>query len=59
LGRAAWDACAAPTGDPFVSYDFLNALEESGCAAAAQGWAPQHLSVEDEAGGVAASCRSI
>ena len=24
IGREAWDACAAPTGDPFVSYDFLS-----------------------------------
>ena len=54
IGRDAWDACAAPFGDPFVSYDFLNALEESGCAVERTGWAPHHLSVEDEAGGVAA-----
>ncbi|WP_419255099.1 GNAT family N-acetyltransferase [Caulobacter sp. ErkDOM-YI] len=53
IGREAWDACAAPTGDPFVSYDFLSILEESGCVAARTGWAPQHLSVEDDAGGVA------
>jgi predicted N-acyltransferase len=42
------------TAIPFVSYDFLNALEESGCAAERTGWAPHHLSVEDEAGQVAA-----
>jgi predicted N-acyltransferase len=53
VGRQAWDACAAPTGDPFVSYDFLSILEESGCVGARTGWAPQHLSVEDEGGGVA------
>ena len=53
IGREAWDACAAPTGDPFVSYDFLSILEESGCVAARTGWAPQHLSVEDEDGAVA------
>ena len=53
IGREAWDACAAPTGDPFVSYDFLSILEESGCVAARTGWAPQHLSVEDDNGGVA------
>ena len=29
IGRDAWDACAAPTGDPFVSYDFLHACEAS------------------------------
>ncbi|HQR89982.1 MAG TPA: peptidogalycan biosysnthesis protein, partial [Caulobacter sp.] len=53
VGREAWDACAATTGDPFVSYDFLSILEESGCVAARTGWAPQHLSIEDETGAVA------
>ena len=51
IGREAWDACAAPFGNPFVSYDFLWACEESGCVAPRQGWAPRHLSVEDDAGG--------
>ena len=52
IGREAWDACAAPFGNPFVSYDFLWACEESGCVAPRQGWAPRHLSVEDDAGRV-------
>ena len=47
IGRDAWEACAAATGDPFVSYDFLSILEESGCVAARTGWAPQHLTVMD------------
>ena len=45
IGQVAWDACAAPTGDPFVGYDFLNACEEAGCAVEAQGWGPRHLSL--------------
>jgi uncharacterized protein len=53
VGREAWDARAGG-GNPFVSYDFLDVLEESGCAVERTGWAPQHLSVEDEAGEVAA-----
>jgi len=53
IGREAWDACAG-SANPFVSFDFLNALEESGCAVERTGWAPQHLSVEDEDGQVAA-----
>ena len=24
IGQAAWDACADPSGDPFVSYAFLH-----------------------------------
>ena len=57
IGRDAWEACAAApayAGNPFVSYDFLDCLEESGCAVERTGWAPQHLTVEDEAGAVAA-----
>lgn len=52
IGRDAWDACAAPTGDPFVSYDFLYACEASGSAVPSQGWAARHLSLHDEDGAV-------
>jgi hypothetical protein len=57
VGREAWDACATNPehlGNPFLRYDFLNALEEAGCAVERTGWAPQHLVVEDEAGRAAA-----
>ena len=50
IGRDAWDACAAPTGDPFVSYDFLDACEASGSAVPFEGWAARHLSLHDEDG---------
>lgn len=52
IGREAWDACAGPSGDPFVSFDFLDACEASGSAAPQQGWAGRHLSLRDEAGAV-------
>ncbi|AYG95547.1 N-acetyltransferase [Brevundimonas naejangsanensis] len=52
IGRDAWDACAAPSGDPFVSYDFLDACEASGSAVPSQGWAARHLSLHDEGGAV-------
>ncbi|WP_369059943.1 GNAT family N-acetyltransferase [Caulobacter sp. 73W] len=54
IGKEAWEACAAAHGDPFVSYDFLHALEESGCAVERTGWAPQHMVVEDDDGAIAA-----
>jgi len=57
IGREAWDACAAApdyAANPFVSYDFLDIAEESGCVSPRTGWAPQHLAVRDEAGAVAA-----
>ena len=52
IGREAWDACAAPTGDPFVSWDFLQACEASGSAVPRQGWAARHLALRDEDGAV-------
>jgi len=57
IGREAWDACAtnpAYDANPFIRFDFLDALEEAGCAVERTGWGPQHLAVEDDAGRVAA-----
>ncbi|MCW5732471.1 MAG: N-acetyltransferase [Alphaproteobacteria bacterium] len=36
--------------NPFISYEFLNALEVSGSTTARTGWQPQHLILEDETG---------
>ena len=36
--------------NPFISYDFLSILEESGCVSAKTGWMPQHLRLEDAGG---------
>jgi predicted N-acyltransferase len=50
---AAWDAVANPPGaayDPFLSWNFLDALETSGSAVEESGWGPRHLLAEDEAG---------
>jgi len=52
-GRDAWDAAANPAGapfDPFLSWDFLEALERSGCVSDETGWTPRHLLAEDSAG---------
>ncbi len=48
VGREAWDALAAPTGDPFLSFDFLVACEASGSAVPRQGWAGRHLTLEQD-----------
>ncbi|MDB5429256.1 MAG: hypothetical protein JWP35_372 [Caulobacter sp.] len=56
IGKHAWNDCV-PQGsayNPFISYDFLDILEESGCAVERTGWGPQHLSVCDEDGQTAA-----
>ena len=52
VGREAWDACALHSGDPFLSFDFLDACEASGSAVPEQGWAGRHLSLVDETGRV-------
>ncbi|MCS6625614.1 GNAT family N-acetyltransferase [Roseibacterium beibuensis] len=52
IGREAWDACASLSGDPFVSFDFLDACEASGSAVPREGWAGRHLSLADETGRV-------
>ena len=57
IGRPSWDACAsAPdyAANPFVSFDFLDCLEEAGCAIERTGWGPQHLTIDDDRGEVAA-----
>lgn len=53
----AWDACANPAPsvyDPFVSHDFLLALEQSGCVGDASGWTPRHLVATDPQGAIRA-----
>ena len=51
---AAWNACANPGGaiadNPFLSHEFLRALEDSKCATARTGWQPFHLLCEDADG---------
>ncbi len=50
IGQAAWDACACPEavegrpGDPFTTYRFLKALEDSRSVGAGTGWQPLYLS---------------
>ena len=50
IGQEIWDACACPEAvdgarpnDPFTTYRFLSALEDSGSVGAGTGWQPQYL----------------
>ena len=50
IGQEQWDACACPeaadgarASDPFTTYRFLSALEESGSVGPGTGWQPQYL----------------
>lgn len=42
-------ACSIPY-NPFISYPYLSALEEAGCATSATGWLGQHLLLETDDG---------
>lgn len=57
FGRTAWDQLAGTSKgvantpyNPFISYDFLNILEESGCAVRKTGWQGHHLRLEGAGG---------
>jgi predicted N-acyltransferase len=49
ISAAQWDACACAEAadgrpiDPFTTYRFLRALEDSGSVGAGTGWSPRHL----------------
>ena len=50
IGQADWDACACPEAsdggppfDPFTTYRFLKALEDSGSVGTGTGWQPQYI----------------
>src|SRR6185312_2768999 len=50
IDRATWNALANPPSapfDPFLSWDFLQSLEECGCASPNKGWQPVHLIARD------------
>lgn len=53
IGKDEWDACAG-TANPFVSHDFLSALEESGSATARTGWQPVPIVIDGDDGKPAA-----
>ena len=64
IGRADWDACACPEAseggrpaDPFTTYRFLKALEDSGSVGTGTGWHPQYLAAK--IAGTVAACAPL
>jgi len=47
IGQPAWDALVSMQADanPFLSFTFLDALHETGCASARSGWQAQYLTL--------------
>jgi hypothetical protein len=56
IGRDAWNGLLAadPDATPFLRYEFLDALHESGCASPRTGWTPTFLTLSDDRGLAAA-----
>lgn len=55
IGPAEWEALLRPDDNPFLSFAFLQGLEETGCVAPERGWWPCHLTAwcKDEEEGAA------
>lgn len=50
VSEADWDLHLPEGSHPFLSWRFLHALEQSGCATDETGWIPRHIWLEDEQG---------
>ena len=55
VARAEWNALLDEAASPFVEWDWLEALERSGCVGAGTGWRPRHLTLRREGRLVAAA----
>jgi uncharacterized protein len=53
IGQAAWDGCVA-CDNPFISYAFLSALEDSGSVGKRTGWYPRYAVLRDAGGAIVA-----
>ncbi len=54
ISAEAWNRCANPGGrvvyNPFLSFEFLHALELSGSTSTSTGWQPFHMVLEEDGG---------
>lgn len=55
IEREAWDSLLGPEASPFLEWDWLDALEQSGCVTSKTGWAPHHLTVRENGRLIAAA----
>ena len=55
IDREAWDELVGPAGSPFLEWDWLDALEQSGCVTSKTGWTPYHLTVRENGRLIAAA----
>ncbi|CAM9604567.1 unnamed protein product, partial [Phaeothamnion confervicola] len=43
INQAEWDSLLSPDESPFMEYDWIYCMEESGCATEETGWRPLHF----------------
>ncbi|MEJ6391061.1 GNAT family N-acetyltransferase [Gymnodinialimonas ulvae] len=59
IDAVEWDACACPEDgrprDPFTTYRFLDALEQSGSVGPGSGWQPRYLVARNDGAVIAAA----
>jgi hypothetical protein len=48
VGEAEWDALLQPDDPPFLSFAWLDALEQTGCVRPDRGWAPLLLTLRED-----------
>ncbi len=51
IGAEAWDRLR-PDDNPFHSYAYLHALEDTGCVEGHAGWQPVHIALRDDTGAI-------
>jgi hypothetical protein len=47
VGPESWAELEGPARFPFLSYEWLSALEISGCLGVSRGWIPRHILIHD------------
>jgi uncharacterized protein len=47
IGRETWNELAGSSAPPHLSFEWLDALERTGCVGAERGWLPLHLTLSE------------
>jgi uncharacterized protein len=55
LGQETWQRLLPPGRPPFLSFEWLDALERTGCVGEEKGWLPQHISLHENGECIAAA----
>lgn len=59
LGADEWNALVGVDEAPFLSWEFLDLLERTGCVSARAGWSPVHLALRETGGGASGRGRLV